>query len=94
MSSAYLSIYKRAATLYKEGKVQLTNEKDNVFYFDCNGHSVSLQLRKVIGGWERAWGCDCVSNALHSRLECSHIKASELFLMSGGYNGKNKDNNK
>lgn len=89
MTSAFL-LYKNAKKLYDEEKIVLLEEKDNTFYFDCNSHNTKLCLIKNSHWWERVWTCDCTANALRPNVECVHVKGAELFLMMGGYNGKNK----
>lgn len=92
MVKSYFLLYKRAKKLYDEGKVTLTNvksdDKQTTYFFQCNGHQVSLTVSNIPGTrlWLRHWGCDCEHFSLwQDKTECKHIKSSELYLMNGGY---------
>lgn len=86
MVKSYFMLYKRAKKLYDEDKVQLTEIKGDKYYFQSNGHSVMLQVKKIAGRnktWMREWSCDCESFSIwQERAECKHVKSCELYLMN------------
>jgi predicted nucleic acid-binding Zn finger protein len=80
----------------KQDKVRLETikEEDNktTLYFEINAHKTMLFIEKFDKSkfWKRIWACDCPAfSLLQDKVECKHIKAAELYLMSDTY-GKEK----
>lgn len=88
MVKSFFLLYKRAKKLFDEGKVKLTDIKDDTYYFQTNGHQVTLAVSKIPNSrlWLRHWSCDCESFSVwQEKAECKHIKAAEFYLLNGGY---------
>ena len=96
MVKSYFSLYRNAKKLYDLGTIKITDVKTNAggvtdfdcYYFSCGEHNPMLGIGKAGHYWTRTWSCDCTVNSLNQKVECIHVKACELFLMNGGFNGK------
>lgn len=85
---SYFSLYKKAKKFFLDGKIQLTNIKENgsdIYFFIVNDYDVRLELTLVNKVWIRNWSCGCASFAINERTRCSHIMAAEYFLINNSY---------
>ncbi len=95
MVKSFFLLYKRAKTLYDEGKIKLQDIKEEqektTYWFQANGHTVALEISKVPNTrlWLRHWKCGCEHFSLwQDKTQCKHIVACEYYLTNGGYNEK------
>jgi len=87
MKASLLTPYKNGFKLFKEEGVRFENEKDGVFYFEVNGHQVTLSFKQIPNSkqYERHWSCDCTHFSLFSNnpfVVCKHLMAVEYWLGS------------
>ncbi len=91
--TAYISLYKKAKKILDEQQVEITNYKDNKFFFTVKEYEVTLKLSKMESLWHREWTCSCTGYALkQDKLRCAHVIAAETFLVIANGKKENRRN--